>query len=244
MPVVVYSGGMDSFTLLHHVLADTGSRAADDPVVALSFNYGQRHRKELLYAQAETARLGLRHEIVDLSMLRPLLSGSALTQNDIAVPEGHYAEESMKATVVPGRNTIMLAIGLGMTEALLGTSISQPTQLYYGAHSGDHAIYPDCRPDFIAAMTRTVAEASGFRVQLRAPFMRMNKYDILRRGQAMGLTPEDYARSWTCYQGGEQPCGKCGACVERAEAFADIGWPELRWHPPFPDEKQPHLFPA
>ena len=204
--LLIYSGGMDSFTLLHYL------RAQGNVVQCLSFDYGQKHKKELACAQAETTRLGLRHDIVDLGSLTKHLTGSALTDDSVPMPEGHYAADNMKLTVVPGRNTIMLSIAMGIAEA------RECSHVYYGAHAGDHHIYPDCRPEFFSAMRATYVEATEGKVLLSAPFLHINKSAIVGKGLAMGL---DYARSWTCYAGGEHPCGKCGSCSERAEAFAD-----------------------
>lgn len=229
--IVVYSGGMDSFTLLHrvHRTAQPGS------VQAISFDYGQRHSKELIYARAETKRLDIPHRIVDLRALTPLLAGSALTSPSIAVPEGHYEAESMRQTVVPGRNTLMLSIAMAWAESLILQDEAAAEQLawlerpalpalkaivHYGAHSGDHHIYPDCRPDFVNSMRETFLKATDGKVDLRVPFLHGNKSTILLEGQAMGL---DYGRSWTCYKGEAVPCGKCGSCQERAEAFREVG---------------------
>ncbi len=189
--VVIYSGGMDSFTLLHHVIDEHDGDTSK--VAALSFHYGQRHKKELDYAAREAQRLGVAHQIVDVGTLLPLLGGSALT-SDVAVPEGHYAAENMKLTVVPNRNMIMLAIATGYAVSIDGNAV------YFGAHAGDHDTY------------------------VRAPFQQLTKLTILQRGAELGLTAADYARSWTCYNGREKACGRCGSCVERLEAFRDIGW--------------------
>ena len=206
--VIIYSGGMDSFTLLHslhHMGVD---------LVALSFNYGQRHSKELVYAAAVCAQLEVRHHIVDMaSTVGPLLAGSALTSKDIEVPKGHYAEPSMKQTVVPNRNMIMLSIAIGYALSL------DRRNVYYGAHAGDHDIYPDCRPEFLEAMCKVAAIADYTPVAIHAPYLRGSKQTILYDGFQLGL---DYGQAWTCYEGLEAPCGKCGACVERAEAFALI----------------------
>lgn len=237
--IVIYSGGMDSFTLLHWVKqkverlnaaeAELWSRLSDEQkddvtreehcIIALSFDYRQRHAKELTRAITTTYRLGIAHKILDLGVLKSVAKGSALT-DDIAVPHGHYAAESMKQTVVPGRNTVMLALTLAYAE---GLDPRAEAVIYYGAHAGDHHIYPDCRPEFIRAMIDTIYEASDGRVQLAAPFTHFTKSSILGWGLTNGLVEIDYARTWSCYEGGEHPCGKCGACVERAEAFADNG---------------------
>ncbi len=202
--VVIYSGGMDSFTLLNRVVRQ------GDEVYALTFNYGQRHVKEIEYAAAVCAELGIHHKVVDISAINSLIGGSSLT-DDIAIPEGHYAEENMKSTVVPNRNMILLSLAIGYAVSL------EAERVYYGAHSGDHAIYPDCRPEFVHKMNDVAAIANYQPVSIEVPYLSESKIEILRDGLAMGL---DYAKSWTCYNGREKACGKCGACVERLEAFS------------------------
>ena len=203
--LLIYSGGMDSFTLLHYLMHQ------GNIVQCVSFHYGQRHKKELSYAYKEAKRLDLRYDLVDLNALGAHLTGSALTDDTVPMPEGHYAADNMKLTVVPGRNTIMLSIAMGLAEA------RGCTHVYYGAHAGDHHIYPDCRPSFFDAMQDVYHEATEGRVRLSAPFLYLTKTSILTTGLAMGL---DYGSTWTCYAGGDKPCGKCGSCSERAEAFA------------------------
>ncbi len=205
--VVIYSGGMDSFTLLHRALAE-GKRT-----YALSFNYGQRHCKELHYAQKVCDQLGIPHKIVDITAVNQLLLGSSLT-DDIDVPDGHYEEASMKSTVVPNRNMIMLSLAVGYAVSIGAEAV------YYGAHSGDHAIYPDCRPEFVTCMDAVSRIANYEPVAILAPYLYLNKTAILAQGLAQGL---DYARTWTCYKGRDRACGKCGACQERLEAFAANG---------------------
>jgi 7-cyano-7-deazaguanine synthase len=210
--IVIYSGGMDSFTLLHWA-----RERHDGEVAALSFHYGQRHKKELQYAALEAERLGIDHEVVDLAPIQGLLKGSALT-DDIDVPEGHYAQDNMKLTVVPNRNMIMLSIAVGW-------AVSQRAgKVYFGAHAGDHAIYPDCRAEFVEAMTRATRIANYDPVDIEAPFQHLDKAGILLVGKQLGLVETDYARSWTCYKGEAQPCGVCGSCTERLEAFTSLGW--------------------
>lgn len=220
MHVVIYSGGMDSYTLLHSVLEVVPDRKED--VVALSFRYGQRHSKELGYARDECARLNIsRHFVIDIRNVGSMLLGSSLTDPAVATPHGHYAAENMKKTVVPGRNTIMLSIAMGVAESLpLGGALHHT--VWYGAHAGDHFIYPDCRPNYVSAMQKVFAEATERKVVLAVPFVNLSKGEILRRGQELRERGHDidYGHTWTCYEGGEHPCGKCGACVERAEAFA------------------------
>ncbi|MFY8275444.1 7-cyano-7-deazaguanine synthase QueC [Pseudoalteromonas sp. SSDWG2] len=202
--VVIYSGGMDSFTVLNKALRQ------GHEVYALSFNYGQRHVKELEVAKAVCEELGVDHKIVDISAINQLIGGSSLT-DDIDVPEGHYEEESMKSTVVPNRNMILLSLAVGYAVSL------KATKVFYGAHSGDHAIYPDCRPEFVKKMDDVCRIANYDEVEIFCPYLDNSKIDILKDGLEMGL---DYSKTWTCYNGREKACGKCGACQERLEAFA------------------------
>jgi 7-cyano-7-deazaguanine synthase len=208
--VVILSGGMDSTTLLCYALKQ------GKDVVALSFDYGQKHRKELEYARNTCIETSTPHKVVDLSILNDL-APSSLTRADQPVPEGHYAAENMKATVVPNRNMVMLslavsyAIGVGATE------------VWYGAHAGDHTIYPDCRPDFLEAMINAALLCDWHPITIAAPFLNLSKGDIAKIGKDLGL---DYSKTWTCYNGREKPCGKCGACVERKEALTEAGFTE------------------
>ena len=203
--VVIYSGGMDSFTVLHRALKD------GKEVFALSFDYGQRHVKELEYASRVCSSLNIEHKVIDISSINQLLAGSSLT-DDIDIPEGHYEAENMKSTIVPNRNMILLSLAVGYAVSV-GAS-----QVYYGAHSGDHAIYPDCRPEFVQKMNDVCQIANYESVEIFSPYLTVNKTAILTDGLSMGL---DYSNTWTCYNGREKACGKCGSCQERLEAFAD-----------------------
>lgn len=207
--VVIYSGGMDSFTLLHEVLAKSDASS----VFPLTFDYGQRHKKELLFAQEVCSQLGLKHHVIDLKAITPLLQGSALT-SDIPVPEGHYEDESMKATFVPNRNMILLSLAIGYADSIKSSAV------YYGAHAGDHAIYPDCRREFVEKMDDVARIANYEAIAIKAPYLSLSKSDILKIGLDMEL---DYSHTWTCYNGREKACGRCGSCVERLEAFAEAG---------------------
>lgn len=201
--VVIYSGGMDSFTVLNKAIKDGFD------VYPLSFDYGQRHKKELDYAATVCKKLAVPHKVVDISAINQLLGGSSLT-SDIDVPEGHYEEDSMKNTVVPNRNMILLSMAIGYAVSL------NASKVYYGAHAGDHAIYPDCRPEFVQKMHDVSMIANYEPVEIYSPYLRVSKIAILTDGLAMGL---NYADTWTCYNGREKACGKCGACQERLEAF-------------------------
>ncbi|PTX91851.1 7-cyano-7-deazaguanine synthase QueC [Verrucomicrobia bacterium LW23] len=202
--VAVYSGGMDSTVLLYHLLED------GHQVRALSVNYGQKHSKELKHAASICAELGVEHRIADLRSISDLLAGSSLTSPDIQIPEGHYAEENMKTTVVPNRNMILLAIATGWAISIKAGSVS------YGAHSGDHAIYPDCRDEFAAGMDHVMSLADWHSVTLNRPFVNLAKTDIAKLGAKLKVP---FSRTWSCYKGNELHCGKCGTCVERREAF-------------------------
>lgn len=203
--VVIYSGGMDSFTVLNRALKD------GKEVFALSFDYGQRHVKELEFAANVCSSLKIKHKVIDISAINQLLAGSSLT-DDIDIPEGHYEADNMKSTVVPNRNMILLSLAVGYAVSV-GAS-----QVYYGAHSGDHAIYPDCRPEFVQKMNDVCQIANYESVEIFSPYLTVNKTAILADGLSMGL---DYSDTWTCYNGREKACGKCGSCQERLEAFND-----------------------
>ena len=207
--IVILSGGMDSTTLLYKVNADTDF----DIVSVLSMDYGQRHKKELDVASATCTALNQPHKIIDISGIAAVMKNSALT-DDIEVPEGHYEEPTMKVTVVPNRNAILLS--LAGAEAVSHDA----GYVFYGAHSGDHAIYPDCRREFVEAFNDMAAIANYLPVEILTPFIDFDKGDILTVGYYYGV---DYSKTWTCYAGREKSCGKCGACDERLEAFEMIG---------------------
>lgn len=202
--VIIYSGGLDSTVLLYHLL-----HAGHEPH-ALSIDYGQRHRCELAAAAQICEACGVPHANADLSAIQPLLAGSSLTSPEIEVAEGHYTEATMKSTVVPNRNMIFLALATGHALSI-GAG-----QVAYAAHSGDHAIYPDCRNEFADAMAAAMALADWKHVELSRPFVDWTKADIVRRGAELGVP---FAETWSCYKGGELHCGVCGTCIERREAF-------------------------
>ncbi|SEQ60467.1 7-cyano-7-deazaguanine synthase [Loktanella sp. DSM 29012] len=203
--IVICSGGLDSVSLAHMV-------AAEHQLTRLvSFDYGQRHRKELDFAARCAGRLGVPHDVIDLRGIGAALTGSALT-DDVDVPDGHYAEESMRITVVPNRNAIMLAVAFGVAAANGDDAVAT------AVHGGDHFIYPDCRPAFTQAFeAMQKAALDGYAdVSLYTPFVNRTKADIVTAG-ARHSTP--FADTWSCYKGGEVHCGRCGTCVERREAF-------------------------
>lgn len=213
--VVIVSGGMDSVTLAYY-LKDTHKEI--DDWTFLSFDYGQRHHKEIQYANFHAHRLEANHYIVSLKPVAILLakSGSVLVDHSVPVPEGHYAEESMKSTVVPNRNSIMLSIATGVAVAEGAEFVAA------GMHAGDHFIYPDCRPEFIESfnIAEQYANEGFWEGSIIAPFVNITKTDIVKIGVSLGVP---YAQTWSCYKGNEYHCGKCGTCVERREAFHDAG---------------------
>lgn len=206
--ILIYSGGLDSTVLLFKLLRE------GHEVRALGINYGQRHRKELDAATAICAKLGVEYRIADLSAIRPLLGGSSQTDDSVAVPHGHYAAETMKLTVVPNRNMIMLSVAIAWAISTKSESVS------YAAHGGDHAIYPDCREEFASALNTAALLADWQQVRIDRPFVRDSKASIVALGQGLSVP---FAETWSCYEGGAVHCGKCGTCVERREAFQLAG---------------------
>jgi 7-cyano-7-deazaguanine synthase len=212
--VVVCSGGLDSVTAAYAARADLGY----EHLVLVAVDYGQRHRKELHCARAAAEALGAQYRHVDLTGLAVALSGSALTDPTVDVPDGHYAEDTMRATVVPNRNAILLSVAVGIAVAEGANAV------VLGVHGGDHYIYPDCRPGFLTAIEAAMVEATdGFAVpgfRIVAPFLRGTKVDVAAAAGRLGVP---IAETWSCYRGGEIHCGRCGTCVERREALHFAG---------------------
>jgi 7-cyano-7-deazaguanine synthase len=203
--LVICSGGLDSVTLAY-LAASQGSLSG-----IVSFNYGQRHKRELESAAVCARALNVRHDILDISQVGAALTGSALTDT-MAVPDGHYAEESMKITVVPNRNAIMLSIAYGIASARKASHVAA------AFHGGDHFIYPDCRPGFTSAfeIMQNHALEGLSTIRLSTPFIHMTKSTIVAEGAKINVPFEN---TWSCYKGGTVHCGRCGTCVERREAF-------------------------
>lgn len=199
-PILLFSGGLDSTTLLYKLRPN---------VQAILFNYGQKHVKELEHAKRTCEGAGVEYTVADVSAIKPLIAKGSQSGSE-EVPDGHYAEESMKTTVVPNRNMIMLAIATGF-------AITQGADYVYTAvHNGDHAIYPDCRSEFIAAVNRATLLCDWHKVGVYAPFVWMSKAEIVKLGDELGVP---WQETWSCYKGKELHCGKCGTCTERKEAF-------------------------
>lgn len=204
--LLVLSGGMDSTTMLYEY--------RERIQLAVSFNYGSNHNdKEIAFARYHCEQLGIEHIVISLQFIRDLFH-SSLLQGDTAIPEGNYDEENMKSTVVPFRNGIMLSIVAGIAE---DRGISN---IMLANHGGDHTIYPDCRPKFVKAMDEAVNAGTWNGVHLLTPYTNIRKADIARKGKALGI---DYSKTWSCYRGGDKPCGKCGTCREREEALREAG---------------------
>lgn len=208
--VVTLSGGLDSATLLYW-------SAKRYDVSALTFDYGSKHNERELAAAREIAHmLGIRHTVIRLPFVNELFK-SDLLRSGGKIPEGHYEDSSMRSTVVPFRNGIMLSIAAGFAE-----SVETKTVLY-AAHAGDHAVYPDCRPDFLKAMAEAARAGTYLNVEIKDPFIGLHKKDVVILGNELGV-PFDL--TYSCYKGGELHCGKCGTCVERREAFELAGIPD------------------
>ena len=200
--VIIVSGGMDSITLLYD--------HKDEIALGISFDYGSNHNaREIPFAKMHCERLGIKHITINLDFMHQYFKSSLLDGAD-AIPEGHYADDNMKSTVVPFRNGIMLSIAIGIAES------NDLDQVFIANHGGDHTIYPDCRPEFINAIDSAANAGTYNNVKAIAPYTKITKSDIARIGKKLGI---DYTETWSCYKGGEKHCGKCGTCVERKEAL-------------------------
>ena len=207
--LMVVSGGMDSTTMLY----EYARRIA----LAVTFNYGANHNaREIECARYNCDRLGIELIVVDLPFIGQLFESSLLRGAE-AIPEGDYDDDNMRSTVVPFRNGIMLSIAAGLAES------RGLKRLMIANHGGDHAIYPDCRPGFIEAMSRAISEGTYEHLFISAPYTDITKADIARHGAALGI---DYSHTYSCYKGGEKHCGRCGTCTERRQAFIDAGIPD------------------
>lgn len=208
---VLLSGGMDSVAAFYEVLG------RHEVSACLSFDYGAKHNAcEIPFAKLHAGRNGIPHQVISLDFIDRLFK-SDLLQSGGEIPEGHYAEASMKQTVVPFRNGIMLSIAAGYAESI------DAEALVIAAHSGDHAIYPDCREPFMQSMAAAIGEGTYAKIRLLRPFIAMDKAGIARRGAELGV---DFSETWSCYKGGEIHCGVCGTCVERREAFILAALPD------------------
>lgn len=206
--IVLLSGGLDSTTLLYQACSE------HEVVACLSFDYGAKHAaQELSMAAYHCEKLSMPHVIIPLAFMNHYFK-SDLLQSGGLIPEGHYAAKTMKQTVVPFRNGIMLSIAGGLAESLGAEGVT------IAAHTGDHFIYADCREEFLGAMASALREGTDTHIQLLRPFVAMHKGDIVKGGLALGV---DYSKTWSCYKGGKVHCGLCGTCVERREAFELAG---------------------
>lgn len=207
--VIIYSGGLDSTTLLY----EERNRVA----LAVTFDYGSNHAaREIACARHHCRQLGIEHLVIDLAFMKQYFHSSLLSGGE-AIPDGGYNDDNMRSTVVPFRNGIMLSVACGLAES------RGLKRVLIANHGGDHAIYPDCRPAFVETMGAAMREGTYEGVQLCAPYTDLAKADIVRRGAAMGI---DYAETYSCYRGGEHHCGRCGTCTERREAFRLANLPD------------------
>ena len=207
--ILILSGGMDSVTLLY----DCQERIA----LAISFDYGSNHNaREIPFARMHCERLGIPHLVIPLDFMSTYFRSSLLSGAQ-DIPEGHYADENMKSTVVPFRNGIMLAIATGMAES------NDLSYVMMANHGGDHTIYPDCRPEFVEAFDAAAHAGTYNGVHLLSPYCNLTKGQIAARGRELGI---NYAETWSCYKGGDKHCGRCGTCIERKEALAEAGIPD------------------
>jgi len=204
--LLVLSGGMDSVTLLYD--------RAEEIALAVSFDYGSNHNhKEIPFAKKHCEALDIPHVVIPLKFMAEHFESSLLSGAD-AIPEGHYADENMKSTVVPFRNGIMLSIAAGLAES------KGLQKVMIANHFGDHEVYPDCRKEFVDNMSAAISSGTYANIFIDAPYTSISKADIARKGAALGI---DYAQTWSCYKGLEKHCGKCGTCIERKEALAAAG---------------------
>ena len=207
--LIVVSGGMDSTTMLYEY--------ADEIALAVTFDYGANHGpKEIPLAQMHCKRLGIEHIVIKMDFMQRYFQSSLLSGAE-AIPEGNYDNENMRSTVVPFRNGIMLAIACGLAES------RGLKRLMIANHAGDHAIYPDCRPAFVEAMSQATQAGTYDGICIDAPYTNLTKSEIAARGKRLGI---DYSETWSCYKGGDKHCGKCGTCMERKEALAAAGIPD------------------
>nr|WP_294713502.1 7-cyano-7-deazaguanine synthase QueC [Prevotella sp.] len=204
--LIILSGGMDSVTLLYD--------RKDEIAVAVTFDYGSNHNKrEEEFAKYHCEKLGIEHIIIPLTFIHDYFK-SSLLEGASAIPDGHYEDETMKSTVVPFRNGIMLSVACGIAES------RELEKVLIANHFGDHAIYPDCRKGFIDAMSEAMRNGTYKGITIDAPYTNITKTDIAKIGKSLGI---DYSKTYSCYKGGEKHCGKCGTCVERKEALRDAG---------------------
>jgi 7-cyano-7-deazaguanine synthase len=205
---VLLSGGLDSAVLAARLVK------AGDLVGAVSFDYGQRHRRELAAAAAVADALGIGHQVVDLGGVAAAMDpASSALLGSAAVPHGHYADDNMAVTVVPGRNLLMIAAAAAVASSRGDEAVA------IAAHAGDHPVYPDCRSEFLDAAQAAVALGTP-PLEVVYPFAHVTKADIVAEGARLGVP---FALTWSCYEGGTVHCGRCGTCVERAEAFDVAG---------------------
>jgi len=205
--ITLLSGGMDSTTLLHYLVKKLNRKP-----IAISFDYGQRHSKELEFAKYHTEMLKLEHIIIDIPFYRITDSKSSLLNDNLDIPHEHYTHENQRITAIPNRNMVMVSIAVAIAEE------RNINEVYYACHANDYAIYPDCRPEFVDSISETAKLGTYNEVRVIAPFVKISKKDIARLGKSLNV---DFDKTWSCYEGGDEPCRKCATCQERAEALEE-----------------------
>ena len=210
--VILLSGGIDSTVLLYSLVYEY-------MCYPLTIDYGQRHYKECLAArnvcEARDPNLLVRHRHLDLRGVKSLIHSALHGFGDI--PEGHYTAECQALTISPNRNMILLAIAAGYAQTIEAGFVA------YAAHTNDRAVYPDCRPEFVASAIETIRLGTDGLVEMLAPFVDMTKADIVRLGRRLNVP---FGKTWSCYRGTDRPCLRCGTCVERTESFKLAGFPD------------------
>lgn len=212
--VVLCSGGLNSVTLAYQI----HSTAPTPEIVLFGVDYGQRHKKELYCAKQIVKDLvGVTYVRAHVEQPIEVAMSSALFKEGAEVPDGHYEEDSMKVTVVPNRNAILLSLAWAHAIAIGATTI------YAATPRSDHSIYPDCRPWFINALSDALAYGTDGHADLSlkivTPYIRIGKHNIIRIGATQLKVPVPYEKTWSCFKGGVLHCGTCGACAARKEAF-------------------------
>ena len=216
--LVLVSGGVDSTTCLGMAVSQYGK----ENVVALSISYGQKHTKEVECAKAVTDYYGVEYITLDLSTMFQFSDCSLLSHSDKEVPHESYAKQLQETDGKPVSTYVPFRNGLFLSSAASIALSKDCSVIYYGAHSDDAAgnAYPDCSEVFNAAMNKAIYEGSGKQLHIEAPFVALTKADIVKKGLELKVP---YELTWSCYEGGDKPCGVCGTCIDRAKAFAANG---------------------
>ncbi len=216
--LVLFSGGVDSTTCLAMAIHKYGK----DNVVALSISYGQKHTKEIEASDKIAEYYGVEHIYLDLTKIFEYSNCSLLSHSDKEIPKGTYESQLKESDGLPVGTYVPFRNGLFLSSAASIALSKECSVIYYGAHADDSAgnAYPDCSDEFNRAMAQAIQAGSGRQLKLLAPFINMSKADVVATGLKLDVP---YELTWSCYEGGEKPCGVCGTCIDRREAFAANG---------------------